>query len=271
MEYEFILHDRMRRYFPALHALARRGKNAFNHVVWTLSYDRLIADAMPTWTAKLLLESFNEKGIAFIHVPRTGGTSIGNALYNRGIEHWSCRNLRNLAPVDFDRWLKVAIVREPVDRFLSAYDFLAYNLTKPKKVGGPDAYFAHRFLRGTKNANEFISLLSDPRFRSDILRWYHFHPQCLYVLSPNGQIMVNQLIPFERLNDKVPGLIGTELPKLNPTVGARTSRKALTDGSLSKLNEIYAKDFVLHRLAMERGDDVLDKILQPTAPYQELE
>jgi hypothetical protein len=109
-------------------------------------------------------------GTAFIHIPKTAGTSVSAALYGEGVRHRTWEDLRAMDPEGFARWLTLAIVRDPVDRFLSAYDYLVRGA--PAET---NRAFRRRFLRGGRSAAAFIDAeLRSPRHRAQILRWVHF-------------------------------------------------------------------------------------------------
>jgi hypothetical protein len=190
-------------------------------------------------------------GTAFIHIPKTAGTSVSAALYGEGVRHRTWEDLRAMDPEGFARWLTLAVVREPIDRFLSAYDYLMR--------GGRtefDVAFRRRFLRGRPSITTFIAEhLHPPRQRAQILAWLHFRPQCDYVATPAGRIMVRRLIPFDRLDDVLPAWLpaSTPLPRLNVTRGSRTPRAALSANDTDLLVQIYRDDAALFHLAHAAG------------------
>ena len=71
-----------------------------------------------------ILEPFRVKGVIFVHVPRNRGTSVSRALYGRGIKHYSARFYRDLDRNLFNSTPSFALIRDPIDRFVSAYHFI---------------------------------------------------------------------------------------------------------------------------------------------------
>lgn len=59
----------------------------------------------------------------FIHVPKTAGTSIGEALGLRGTTHATARELKALLGARYDQLFSFAFVRHPWDRFVSLYHY----------------------------------------------------------------------------------------------------------------------------------------------------
>ena len=66
-------------------------------------------------------------GVLFVHVPKTGGTSVARALYGtEGGGHRTVREVRAaLGRQRADALFSFAVVRDPVGRAASAYRYLA--------------------------------------------------------------------------------------------------------------------------------------------------
>src|SRR5436190_384652 len=79
-------------------------------------------------------ELFRATGVAFVHVPRTGGTSAVGAIYGRFIGHFGLADLKAVAPADVLVLPRFAIVRNPWDRAVSAWAFA-------RAGGGGDSQF----------------------------------------------------------------------------------------------------------------------------------
>ena len=193
------------------------------HLVW------------PGWTdydpAKKLAAAVKDTGIAFIHIPKCAGNSVGEHLYGFGPGHRTWRW--------FDRFdaHSVAVIRDPVDRFLSACDYLQ---TPGRDFS--DRMIAKLYLSGDVNA--VARKLSNPHLR----RYFHFQTQSHYVTN-KGKVMIDELVPFEQLAARFP-----DLPSSNKTKGARTPREALDARSLGILQEVYADDFRLRDIATAQAD-----------------
>jgi hypothetical protein len=229
---------------------------------WTLSYERLLRDTQSGRPDPVLLRRFHETGTAFVHIPKTAGLSVSAALLGMEAKHRTWDELQRADPEGFAGWRTVAIVRDPIDRFLSAYDYLLN--------GGRtefDLAFRRRFLR--RGFTAFLAgHLRQPSRRVQVLRWVHFRPQRDFVASATGTVMVRRLIPFDRLGEMLPDLLppGAGLPRLNVTQGARTTRASLSADDVDLLLEIYQDDVALVQLAhAAAGAEVYGRSLQEYA------
>lgn len=222
--------------------LTRRLKRLGRRLRWQFSYASFLKD-LQTDPDPAFGAAIKARGIALVHIPKTGGTSLGTALYGRAIGHRRWDQIRDIDPGNFERWLKLAVVREPVDRFVSAYDYLA--------AGGNnefDRFFSRRFV--TTDVNRFAARLLDSRYRARVMQFWHFRPQTDFVVSAEGRIMVDRLIPFDAVSAAAAELGVENLPRLNATRGKRTRRDALSGSTIRAVNDIYAADRALYQLAL---------------------
>ena len=67
---------------------------------------------------------YREQNWLFIHIPKTAGTSISQALFGSDFGHCTVDHYEIFSPKRFHNYFKFAFVRNPWDRFLSAYKFL---------------------------------------------------------------------------------------------------------------------------------------------------
>ena len=67
----------------------------------------------------------HSKEVVFVHIPKTGGTSITHHephLWS-GQQHMPLTQLSTLHPTEFNTYTKVCMVRNPWDRFVSSFEF----------------------------------------------------------------------------------------------------------------------------------------------------
>ncbi len=195
-------------------------------------------------------EVFEQTQSIFIHVPKTAGQSVAMALYNRGIAHMSWREWYQRNPRKFASYFKFAVMRDPIARFCSAFDFL--------KSGGmleQDKEFAAKILQPFATVNDFVSALADTELQEQVMHWWHFRPQAHFVADEFGRSKMDLLIPLEnlqtgvnevarKLNLKTP----VEIPSLNQT-RIRHSEE-LNEQGRQLLTKLYQQDFALRDLAL---------------------
>lgn len=142
----------------------------------------------------------HEKKCIFIHIPKTGGTSIeqfikdngeNNLLFigvqnNRSLQHLTSYELKKIIPYIYKKYYKFSIVRNPYDRLLSEYYWnpsinLGYKNGKSKKE------FLEYVIKIVKNKSYFNNIYYD-----------HFIPQYNFLYYKN-KLLVNQLFKYEDL------------------------------------------------------------------------
>lgn len=170
-------------------------------------------------------------GIVFIHVPKTAGTTINEALFGHfmghvrasDIERWGSRAVKPLP--------RFAVVRNPWDRVVSAYRF-------EKGWGGA----------GVPEFNTFESFLTrwlEPRDRCK-LNYVH-QPQCQFVCDASGKSLVDHVGRFENLDATV-AYLRTAVPDLppighsNPSGAPVDYRQFYTKALADLVGRIYADD-----------------------------
>jgi hypothetical protein len=188
--------------------------------------------------------AFERTRTIFIHVPKAAGTSIALALYGEQIPHTRWRELYETNPYKFKNYFKFAVIRDPVSRFVSSFDFL--------KVGGmhgEDKEFSEKVLTPFANANELAKRLVDPKLQQQVFAYWHFKPQSFYVADGEGLSRVDLLLRYENLAagfERLKRQLKREDLKL-PHVNKTPSRQptVLDQESLDVLDCLYRKDFVL--------------------------
>ena len=165
----------------------------------------------------------HEKKCIFIHIPKTGGTSIeqfikdngkNNLLFlgvknGRSLHHLRGHELKLIIPYIYKKYFKFSIIRNPYDRLLSEYYWtpivnLGYKYGKSKK------HFLENVSEIVKNKKYFENINND-----------HFIPQYSFLYNKN-KLLVDQLFKYEDLDWVSKYLkkklnISREFPYLNKT------------------------------------------------------
>ncbi len=190
------------------------------------------------------LPVFDATRSIFIHVPKAGGTSVAIALYGRNIPHATWHEWYDLNPKKFRDYFKFAIVRHPISRFVSAFNFL--------KAGGmneQDQQFANRVLNRFADANQLAKAMMDFPLEEEILRWWHFRPQVEFVADKGGRSKMDLLIRLENIEAGFAYILrrlnyhSLGLPHLNKT--RLQSNSPLDKEACQVLSAIYRRDLML--------------------------
>lgn len=148
----------------------------------------------------------------FLHVPRTGGSSIESLdWWDRWTGHFPAA-----AEMDFPHgYLSFAFVRNPWDRFVSLYHYLA--AMTPRHCWHRANADLAAGVRRMGSFAEFCRGFGDWPHRHN----FHFRPQSRWVTDAAGNLLADFLGCFERLQHDFGrlcrrlGAPATELPKLN--------------------------------------------------------
>ncbi len=194
------------------------------------------------------LDRIRDSGLLFIHVPKNAGTSICDRLYGAQMKHCSIRYYAKAAP-DLLALPSFALVRDPIDRFLSAFRYARTGGTRHRTVSAP---FRERYAT-FRTIDDAIDHLAEARspFGIDHI----FRPQSWYVLDAQGRSAVDRLIPYEQIGE-IGKRLGREelstLPDFNrssETGGHETDRRP-TPHQFDFLHRFYAADFALRHQAV---------------------
>ena len=180
------------------------------------------------------------KGPIFIHVPKAAGSSIlsTGVKWTRGHKPLSFylrhRPKGTAMPATF------AVVRHPVDRYISAFYFLRGGGMNPH-----DAYWAARHIPPDMDHNTFAERLLE---RPEYLRQLHLQPQFPMLTDERGDIGVDRILRFETLDAdwrifaEEHGLV-SELPEKNRGTQRQTARRPTTARCMEILRQVYGEDF----------------------------
>jgi len=186
---------------------------------------------------KLYNSCVNSNKLIYVHVPKAAGASITKALYGQDPWHHKLIDYEKLDPIKFKAYKKVAFVRNPIDRIVSAY---LYGKKKSEFNRFSDLFF----LRYYNDINVFIT----EWLVSNYLKHYFFLPQYVYLKNMAGRVELDFLGRFESLNEdfkKLAFFIGRELvlPEYNVNKDRRSSEYYLDSNSIDIIRHIYSDDF----------------------------
>ena len=227
-------------------ALWPRVKRALHRV--GLDVRRLPRDA-PAWRGPYIHQVYDAICTSFVHVPKTGGTSIEHSLephldkpFAGG--HTTAAQFALICPAEWRDYFSFGFVRNPWDRLLSAYRYL---MQLPPELGIEQQDFVRqRWLRYENDFEGFVgALAAEP---TSIFFVAHLWPQVYYLCDPSGEVMVDFVGRYERLHEdwaRVCHRIGIEapLPHLRRTSERRPPYTAVyTPRSREQVATLYRQD-----------------------------
>lgn len=169
----------------------------------------------------------------FIHINKTGGTSVERALHLRSERKTALEKLGEMGRARFDRAFKFAFVRNPWDKVVSHYHYRV----RTNRTGLADEGISF---------HDWVSRAygeRDPRYHDEPKM---FMPQVYWVGDEAGRCIIDFVGRFERLSDdfaEVCRRIGVEaaLPRIKTTSHAHY-REAYDDETRRIIAERFAAD-----------------------------
>jgi len=178
----------------------------------------------------------------FVHIPKAAGTSIKQALQLSGQGHPTWLNFAQWTPNHWRDYLTFAVVRDPYERFVSAYRYARM----------PESYWhgkanPHPDLATLKDLNlhECALLLKNNR---QALKHESWHPQSVWICDEQNQVKIDRVLRFSHLQQDFDrlcselGLPPKPLPAENRSSGTEEDGQQET---IALIREIYAQDYQL--------------------------
>jgi hypothetical protein len=185
-------------------------------------------------------KAMRARNLIFVHVPRVAGTSIVRALYGEGcIHHYSMRYYRTVDPGFAQSAPSFAVLRDPIDRFASAFAFV--------RAGGTDSCrLSDVFLRQTQGLARVDDYLAFLEERGPLDLDFVMRPQSWFVCGDDGEVLVKRLFLYGEDRPALGTFLNSHgidvLPWLNR---AERIELRLTPRQLRRIERLYASDFAL--------------------------
>ncbi|AKM09552.1 sulfotransferase family 2 domain-containing protein [Croceicoccus naphthovorans] len=190
---------------------------------------------------KQKIAKFDEKGVLFIHIPKSGGRAVSDALYGLQVKHSSICVYQAVVPDLVARVETVSIVRDPVDRFVSAYRHAISGGASEKRVSRA---FRSTYA-GFRSIGDAIDHVRSARST------YHvgplFRPQVWYLHDRARRIAVDTLFRYDDLDSMTPLLSDRfEKPIRRINVTPPTDPIAPNSREKAQIRDLYAADAALY-------------------------
>lgn len=172
----------------------------------------------------------------FIHINKTGGTSIDKALGLRK-KHLTAQEVIDWVGKEaFSASFKFAVVRNPWDKVVSHYKF---------RIKNQDPGLTENPIDFTSWVKKTYGPEKDPIYYSNPTM---FLPQVDWLKDHEGQIQIDEILRFERLSEEFdrirPFVGGKKLPHVNKT--APTNYREFYDAETQKIiSDWFAEDLAL--------------------------
>ncbi|MEL6477563.1 MAG: hypothetical protein AAFR17_09560 [Pseudomonadota bacterium] len=183
-----------------------------------------------------------QAGVIFVHVPKAAGTSVSSLLYGRSLGHLPAVAIARHAP---DLWAELpsfALVRTPVGRAYSAWQFARQGGTGAAGIG-PQVQAA------VAKAPSFEAFVVEVLAQMDLSRADPvFRPQAGYVLDHAGAVLPRALFRLDAM-PKAEAWLSEQLGR--PVSVPRLNRTTAPEHDLSpalrrQIEDLYAQDCALY-------------------------
>lgn len=190
---------------------------------------------------------FSKCNALYIHIPKCAGISLFKTLYGRdSFGHMTMNDyIEKYGESTMADVYKFAIVRDPVSRLLSAYNYL--------KVGGRGRDLDKEYQSILANCHSLEDFVFNWLPRQGVQNFQHFVPQTDYIFNNNNQLQVDELFKFEELDNllptlrqKCPSLLS--LQKESTLARKNTAPKpstAVSDELVCAIKAHYSRDYKL--------------------------
>lgn len=188
--------------------------------------------------------------IVFIHIPKNAGTSVIEALNIRhGHKPMSFLSSR---VKNWDQYKKICILRDPVDRFISCYNFAKMKTSHWHDIDGCKPIHPDREICNNHDINQIVDLAFE---HADTCGIHNLSTSAQRVLKHlgwktqscwlNGDLEQVEFLSMNNFVEYFEG-IGIKIPMLNKTRNIEPAG-SMHDSSITKLKKLYECDYELIR------------------------
>lgn len=184
----------------------------------------------------------HEKKLIFVHIPKNAGTSIIKAM---GVENiYMDKSIEEYKEHYKDYWntyTKFAVVRDPIDRLISAYKFARMNESGWFSATGEEGLekHCHYELCNSIDINQYVDYVyHNPE---KLNRW--IVPQSWIITNQEGKIEIDYFVRYENLLEDLNKIGIDKIERLNSSKIEDEKWVQLSVLSKQKLHIIYNIDY----------------------------
>jgi hypothetical protein len=184
----------------------------------------------------------HEKKLIFIHIPKNAGTSIIKAM---GVENLymdkTIEEYKEHYQEYWNEYTKFTVVRDPIDRFISAYKFARMKESGWFSATGEEGLGKHHHyeLCNELDINGYVKYVYDNK--KEYTRW--IIPQTFIILNQHNKIEIDYYVRYENLLEDLNKIGIDSIEKLNSSKIENDKVIQLTRKSKQMLYEIYDIDY----------------------------
>jgi hypothetical protein len=205
---------------------------------------RIAVTAKRMLTPIAKIDSFKKRSQCFIHIPKTGGTSIARMFFDNIVMghypwwfyyyYFGMRTYENM--------FSFAFCRNPFTRLASAYDYLIRGGNNEN-----DSRFSKQYLTDCAKFPDFLFKLENSK---DMQNWLHFLPQHKFIFDKKNQLRVDFLARFENFSIEAESLakrFGISSTIAHEKKGQPVDLNSFYDSDrlIGIVKQLYEKDFEL--------------------------
>ena len=185
----------------------------------------------------------HEKKLIFIHVPKNAGTSIiksmgcmNNFYVDKPVSEYKKKYKKY-----WNTYKKFAVIRDPIDRFISTYKFARMKESGWFSVTGENNLCKHHHydICNSMDINEYVDYIYNNPHELDI--W--LIPQSWIICNDNNEIEIDYIVRYENLLEDLQKVGIYNIEKLNTSDIENKNLIKLTKKSKTLLHEIYKIDY----------------------------
>jgi hypothetical protein len=185
----------------------------------------------------------HEKKLIFIHIPKNAGTSIIKAMgcENNFYVDKPIHEYKKHYEEYWNFYKKFTVIRDPIDRFISAYKFARMKESGWFSATGEENLqkHCHYDICNSMNINQYVEyIFTNPK---EMNIW--LIPQSWVISNENNKIEIDYMVKYENLLEDLHKIGLDSIEKLNQSKIKDETQIKLTKKSKILLSQIYSIDY----------------------------